>query len=1007
MRSNFSDIKINTTVSVLVHGGNPLGFKLAKTLLEQGGRVIIVDNFNARSRSVVSDLKKIGSADFIDFSGIESLFKTIKRIDYIYYMLSEYLIRQENFSSRDFLEESNYLNQTLKSALKNDAKISLITSVKLNELLSAHILNSNFSAPSPYSAIELQKYCETLTAEYRDKSKMNARIIRLGTLLGADIEDITDPVINEMIDESSNKGFITIEGEGLGIHYIVNIEDAIYGILKLTFHSKTEGEVITLANSNDYTTLSLAYKLLEINDEISDIKFIQSKKNEKYISYDNYVPAPNASNFGWKQSQTLEQTLISTIEKLHPKTGQIIKKKIDTPKKSEDEIQEVVKVKSVKTPLGNFIETIAKPFSRITRSSSNSIEAFKRDLTPQKAASLSIVTFLILLLTYFIIYPVMTIALGGYLTFNSLKSAKTHAAEFEMDSTQKDLEKASGYIDKISTSFGQMRWIFTISGASDTYENATQLIFASEYGIKGAREVAQAVEPLSQYIQNFEPALNFQASLPSSSREYREYLTSLKENKTLLQKGVYNLNIASDLIGSVKTNTFPKPIQNYVLKLKQYNDELSKQILPMEKVVTFLPDILGIDGRVRYLILLQNPDELRSTGGWLSSYALISFEGGQIRELKVDDIYNLDGSLTNEKIEVPTSLPMRRALGVDIQTFSLSNWEPDLQSVTALNEILINKTDPGTEIDGTIAIDTELLKNLLTVWGEVIIPGETKPITAENLDERIFNLHKQFTPGESLKTPFLANLANTILQKVLTASTQEYAKIGGVLLDSLESKSTSIYLKNKEAFEYLNENGWSGTLKESYKSAPFSIEWNWGANKVNSKIERSINLNVDILNTETIDYTYALAIKNSATSKVYPLGDYTNYLRVYLPENAQIKSVKGFTDTDYQIYLENGFKIVGGWMNVPIQASKSFEIKYTLNEESSYKPIAVNNEDIEFNLSLYKQPGTKDSTLSVNVTYPDSWATVSNGGLDNVLNQLITQTKLDLDYNYSIIWNTK
>ncbi|KKR05527.1 MAG: hypothetical protein UT34_C0002G0034 [candidate division WS6 bacterium GW2011_GWF2_39_15] len=1006
MASKYSDVKLSTTVSLLVHGGNPLGFKLAKTLLEQGGKVIIVDHFNSESKKYISELKKLGTADFIDFTGIESLFKTINRIDYVYYILEEYLNIQRSFSSKDFLEESNYLNHTLKASQKSDSKFALITTIKLNEQLSAHILNNNLSAPSPYSAIELQKYCETLTAEYRDKSKLNARIIRLGTLLGTEIETLRDPILNDMISESSNRGYITIAGEGLELHYLLNIDDAIYGILKLTFSSQTEGEVISLANNHDYTTLSLAYKLLEINPEISEIKFGPATNKEEYISFEHYTPAPNASNYGWKQAITLEQSIVETIETLYPKTGQIIKKSLEKPAPQEKS-EETIRVKSVKTPLGDFFDILSRPFKLLTRSSTNSWEKFKGSLTKGKIAQLVIIGIAAFLFIIFVLYPILTVSAGGYLAYKNLMAAKEQASQLELTKAEKSLEKSEEYIDKVSGAFGRTKWMFAVTGAQDTYDNVSQLIFASQYAVSGAKDVASAVEPLAMYLTNFKPALNFQNTLPSSSREYRDYLVSLKQNRSLLQKGVYDLNIASDLIDTVKTNTFPVSLQNYIAQLKSYNDQLGEQIIPLEKVVTFLPDILGIEQRVRYLILLQNPAELRSTGGWPSSYALVAFEGGQIRELKVDDIYNIDGELINADIKMSTPLSMKRALGVDLQTFSLSNWDPDLKGVSDLDEKLLNEIDPGVKIDGVITIDTEVLKSLLGVWGEVIIPGETQPITADNLDDKISALHKEFKPGESLKAPFLANLANTSLQKLLTAEVPEYSKISTVVMDSLEQKHLNIYLKNRDAFEYLSENGWSGTLLNDYKSAPFSIEWNWGANKVNNKIERSRSINIDIFDTESVDYTYQLAIRNTATSKIYPQGDYSNYLRVYMPENAQIKSVKGFSDSDYQIYLEKGYKVIGGWLNVPIQSSRNFEIKYNIGKNSTYKPITVNNEDISLALNIYKQPGTFDDPTSINITYPDTWAVVNNDTMDGVLNQLLSQTKLTSDLKYNIIWNTK
>ncbi len=152
MENKYTNIKVNTALSLIINGSNEVGFQLAKTLLEQGGRVILVDRFDSNTKRIVTDLKKLGQADFIDFHGLESLYKSINRIDYIFYLLNSN-DEEKNLTSKDFLEESNYLNQTLKAALKNNTKTSLITSLKLNKRLTESVANLNVQTPSPYSTI--------------------------------------------------------------------------------------------------------------------------------------------------------------------------------------------------------------------------------------------------------------------------------------------------------------------------------------------------------------------------------------------------------------------------------------------------------------------------------------------------------------------------------------------------------------------------------------------------------------------------------------------------------------------------------------------------------------------------------------------------------------------------------------------------------------------------------------------------------------------------------------
>ena len=55
-----------------------------------------------------------------------------------------------------------------------------------------------------------------------------------------------------------------------------------------------------------------------------------------------------------------------------------------------------------------------------------------------------------------------------------------------------------------------------------------------------------------------------------------------------------------------------------------------------------LPGILGWDGPRRYLVLTQNPAELRPTGGFIGSFGLITFDKGRITERTFQDVFLLD-----------------------------------------------------------------------------------------------------------------------------------------------------------------------------------------------------------------------------------------------------------------------------------------------------------------------------------------------------------------------------
>ena len=408
----------------------------------------------------------------------------------------------------------------------------------------------------------------------------------------------------------------------------------------------------------------------------------------------------------------------------------------------------------------------------------------------------------------------------------------------------------------------------------------------------------------------------------------------------------------------------------------------------------------------RFLILLQNEGELRSTGGWLSSYGIIGIEGGQIRELFVDDIYNADGTLKiqNKKFTPPQSLV--NALETTDYSFSLVNWDPDLYNVMLESEKFVSALGKGNDLDGIITIDISFIQNLLDKWGGIEVPGENELITSENIYPKIFEMHEAFTPGSDRKSTFLANLANEIVTKLLSSDFNGYTDILSVFEKSLDEKDLQLVFKNPDATRFTNSHNWDGQLDSKYVSAPILIDWNWGANKANLYLQRDHNLDIDIEETE-ITYTYEVNVDNQSTSTTYPQGDYINYTRIYIPSGAKLLNIQGIENNEYDIYSEGGFQVVGGWFNTLAGESNTLVIKYKVSKSSlgTYFPITIQNDNTFFDLNIFKQPGTKQESYVLNISYPEDWSVVESNELTSISNQLNRRFDLVSDTEFNITWS--
>ena len=135
-----------------------------------------------------------------------------------------------------------------------------------------------------------------------------------------------------------------------------------------------------------------------------------------------------------------------------------------------------------------------------------------------------------------------------------------------------------------------------------------------------------------------------------------------------------------------------------------------------------LPSILGWDEPRRYLVLTQNPAELRPTGGYAGSYGIVTFDKGRITERMFQDVFLLDVPWDYPFIKGPQEL--HDYLLGEQQPWQLAdaNWAPDFPT-SARDAIRLYANESGdTDIDGVLAITTYTIDELLKVTGPITLP---------------------------------------------------------------------------------------------------------------------------------------------------------------------------------------------------------------------------------------------------------------------------------------------
>jgi hypothetical protein len=156
----------------------------------------------------------------------------------------------------------------------------------------------------------------------------------------------------------------------------------------------------------------------------------------------------------------------------------------------------------------------------------------------------------------------------------------------------------------------------------------------------------------------------------------------------------------------------------------------------VEDAITLLhiaPTLLGSGeaGPQTYLILIQNEDELRPTGGFLTAVGNAVVREGEVSSIEFQSSDRVDD------LEKPFPIPpwqFREFMGIEMFLFRDSNWFTDFPTTASWAEYFYTYSGENSS-DGMITIDMQVIVRLLEVLGPVRIEKVSVPITAKNVKD--------------------------------------------------------------------------------------------------------------------------------------------------------------------------------------------------------------------------------------------------------------------------------
>lgn len=454
---------------------------------------------------------------------------------------------------------------------------------------------------------------------------------------------------------------------------------------------------------------------------------------------------------------------------------------------------------------------------------------------------------------------------------------------------------------------------------------------------------------------------------------------------------------AAGLDAAVERDTLPWRVRQLLMASDKWMPAAESGLA----LAPHLPYLLGQDGPRRYLIMAQNEDELRATGGFLTGAGLLTIMDGQIRDLNFGDANQIDN--WREKPYGFPPQPFYDFMGLELFLFRDANYWPDFPvSAQKVMQLYAYGQDAPLP-DGAIAIDQEFLRTLVDATGPISVPGTDQVITSDNLLQALRqarDIQEGQEVGEWVKNrkAFLGGFAAAILVKMeMEPGSINLVKLASNMTQASKDRHLSVYVRDPGTAATLAELGWDGHLPQSPPGDFWmAIDSNMGYNKVNILVERSFSYDVILgerpTATLTINYRHTgppgdklcyqgVEEEFERADDYLSLADqcYWNFLRIYTPLGSNLLDssrhiVPGDTLFSGETWDSDGQKIDDlPWLTTFANfflLRRGESVTTYFQYELPAGIIEPDGRDSIYRLNIYKQPGTKQEPLRLMVSLP-------------------------------------
>ncbi len=487
-----------------------------------------------------------------------------------------------------------------------------------------------------------------------------------------------------------------------------------------------------------------------------------------------------------------------------------------------------------------------------------------------------------------------------------------------------------------------------------------------------------------------------------------------------LRSALPHLELAAASLGRVDPEAVPAEYRATLTTARSELPKLAGDVRKAASVAELLKLVMGVNGTKRYLVIFENNAELRPTGGFMGSYALIDVNRGKVRKVEVPGggSYDLQGAL-RPKLVSPQPLHL---INPDWE-FQDANWFADFPT-SAQKIVWFYEQSGGPTTDGVIAVTMSFAEKLLEATGPIEMPEYGKTIDARNF---YFETQKavelEYDKTKNRPKQFIADLAPKLLQKLTESDRGQMLQIASSLDSALSEKQLLFWFKDPEAQSRIADLGWAGELKATDGDYLNIVHTNIAGQKTDLVMSDAVDHSVKVMADGSAVVTLTLkrthgGVRNALFSGVRNV----DYVRFYVPSGSSLVEASGFESPDVKlfkipddgrsadpmvaeqensskidrrsgmrIFEESGKTVFGGWLQTDPGETSTATVVYKLPPgtvkldeigggavSALYNLVARRQpgRSLTYSLLVQKQPGANPASLTSSIDFPRGYRLV-------------------------------